>query len=80
MAADNAAAATNVNGGQTRTIMPSTEEITELSSTDAPREGGRCHLCDGRIRILVSVQPQANGQSVTYYACEQCGHVLVWKR
>jgi hypothetical protein len=61
-------------------IMPPTEEITELSSADAPREGSRCHLCDGRIGILVSVQPQTNGQPVTYYACEQCGHVLVCKR
>lgn len=38
---------------------------------------GRCHLCEGRLKVLVRIEPQVNGQPVIYYACEQCAHVLV---
>jgi transposase len=49
-------------------------EVRQLGSE------GRCDNCGGRLDLLVRVEPQTNGQPVTYYACDRCDQVLVRKR
>lgn len=54
-------------------------EETSQSETDAAPHWGRCHLCSGQLGVVVRVESPIKGQPVTYYACEQCTHVLVRK-
>lgn len=60
-------------------IIPLSKEVGVPANAQAPREGGSCQLCRGRIRVLVRVEPQTDGQPITYYACDGCGQILVRK-
>ena len=59
------------------TVPLSRDELAPRIKHDTPVYGRCCHLCGGRLEVLVRVEPQVNGQPVTYYACERCAHVLV---
>lgn len=56
------------------------EEDKKGSRAAALPHGGRCHVCGGRLGVLVSVKPEAYGPPVTYYACDRCAQVLVRKQ
>jgi hypothetical protein len=60
---------------------PPANQNSETEWSEAGSSGGesRCHICGGRLDLLVHVEPQTNGRPVTYYACERCDQVLVRK-
>jgi hypothetical protein len=68
-----------LHGPQMTLSLPDEREEDRRRGRFASPHWGRCHLCAGRLNVLVRIEPQTNGQPVTYYACEQCGHVLVRK-
>jgi hypothetical protein len=56
------------------------EEDNEHPKAAALPHWGRCHLCGGKLGVLVRVAPETNGPPVIYYACERCAQVLVRKQ
>lgn len=56
------------------------EEEAKQPSQDTSPHGGRCHVCGGKLGVLVRVEPETNGPAVIYYTCERCDQVLVRRR
>lgn len=47
-------------------IIPLSKEATAPTSAQVPPEGGSCQLCRSRLRVVVRVEPKADGQPTTY--------------
>ena len=51
--------------------------ITHLAVAAAPETGRQCGRCGSRLYVLVHVDRNDAGASVTYYACDDCAQVVI---